>query len=136
MPSMDQQQVSTRSINTQKYKIRSAIDMLLSSDSVEVTEPSVQLTECSPEVDIIMNKQGGICTRCNTMFKSRSALMSHPSRCVGYDYRKISGNEMHCANISIPIQKYNQIQKIVQIQKKIPIHFSDFSAPQIIIVPK
>jgi hypothetical protein len=79
---MAQYQVRTIPTNTQDHKIRSAIDILLSSDSVKVTEPVVKLTECSPEVDVVMNKQGGICTRCNTMFKSRTSLINHIEHCL------------------------------------------------------
>jgi len=67
--------------NSQNSKIRSAIDLLLAFDSVEVTEPTVKLTECSPEVDVVINKQGGICTRCNRMFKSRTSLIGHLEKC-------------------------------------------------------
>ncbi len=66
--------------NTQSGQIRSAIDSLLSFDSVKVSEPTVQLTECSPDVDVVMNKQGGICTNCNTLFKSKVSLVNH--RCI------------------------------------------------------
>lgn len=79
---MSQNQVNYTLINnSHSKKIRSAIDLLLSSDSVEVTEPTVKLTECSPDVDVVMNKQGGICTRCNRMFKSRTSLMNHLEKC-------------------------------------------------------
>ena len=118
MASTSQQQVSNTPTNIQNFRIRSAIDILLSSDSVEVTEPSLQLTECSPEVDIIMNKQGGICTRCHTMFKSRSALMSHLNRCVEYDNNDISENQIHNTNIE-------KSQMVLQ----------QVSSPRLIIVP-
>lgn len=65
----------------QGKNIRSAIDCLLYSGSIEVPVPTVKLTECSPDVDVVMNKQGGICTKCNAMFKSRTSLMSHLEKC-------------------------------------------------------
>ena len=78
-------QRSNNSINQgaeHKKNIRSAIDSLLSSGSTEVPVPTVKLTECSPDVDVVnMNKQGGICTKCNVMFKSRTSLMSHLEKC-------------------------------------------------------
>ena len=82
---MSQNQGNTILLNSEKYEIRSAIDILLSSNSNKAIETTVKLIECSPEVDVIMNKQGGICTKCNTMFKSRTALLSHPQKCTGYD---------------------------------------------------
>lgn len=61
-------------------KIRSAIDLLLSSELVKC-EPTVELTQCSPHVDVVMNKQGGICTHCNILFKSRTSLLHHLETC-------------------------------------------------------
>ena len=66
-------------------KIRNAIDLLLTSESVKVTDCSIQLTRCSPDIDVVMNKQGGICTKCNLMFKSRISLLSHLERCNYFD---------------------------------------------------
>lgn len=77
----NQNQVSTTPTEKTNDQIRSAIDLLLSSDSVEVKEPLIKLTECSPEVDVVINKLGGICTRCNTMFKSRVSLLNHLEKC-------------------------------------------------------
>ena len=79
---MDQQQVKTTVSNNHNCKIKSAIDILLSSDSVKVEEQSFKLTECSPDIDVIINKQGGICTKCNSMFKSRSSLLNHLTKCL------------------------------------------------------
>jgi len=62
-------------------KIKSAIDYLLNSDSTEVSEPNLKLTECSPDIGVIMNGQGGICGKCNTMFKSKISLTSHLLKC-------------------------------------------------------
>ena len=62
-------------------KIRSAIDLLLSSDSVEVSDPNINITECDPLVDVVMNKQGGICTKCNTLFESKVFLLNHLKTC-------------------------------------------------------
>jgi len=76
----NQTNVSSRDHN---QKIRSAIDMLLSSDSVKVSEPEVKLTVCSSELDVVINKQGGICTKCNVMFKSRTSLITHIEKCLG-----------------------------------------------------
>lgn len=81
MPLGNQNQVSTTSTEKNNNQIRSAIDLLLSSDSVEVKEPLIKLTECSPDVDVVINKSGGICTRCNTMFKSRVSLLNHLKKC-------------------------------------------------------
>ena len=80
---MGYNQVNSNSTNvSHSAKIRTAIDLLLSSDSVGVTEPTVKLTECSPKVEVIMNKEGGgICTKCNTMFKSKPCLTSHLEKC-------------------------------------------------------
>ncbi len=63
-------------------KIRSAIDSLLTSQSTQVVNSDIiKLTICSPDIEVVMNKQGGICTKCNTMFKSRSSLLSHLEKC-------------------------------------------------------
>ena len=62
-------------------KIRSAIDLLLSSDSVEVSDHDINITKCDPLVDVVMNKQGGICTKCNTLFESRVFLLNHIKNC-------------------------------------------------------
>ena len=80
---MAQCQVRTMPINIPECKIRSAIDLLLSSNSVKVEEPTVNITICSPDVDVVINKQGGICTRCNSMFKSRISLINHIQSCIG-----------------------------------------------------
>ncbi len=84
---MGYNQVNSNSTNvSHSAKIRTAIDLLLSSDSVGVTEPTVKLTECSPKVEVIMNKEGGgICTKCNTMFKSKPCLTSHLEKCGSLD---------------------------------------------------
>lgn len=62
-------------------KIRSAIDFLLTSQSTQVISENIQLTTCSPDIEVVMNKQGGICTKCNTMFKSRTSLIGHLEKC-------------------------------------------------------
>lgn len=62
--------------------LRSAIDSLLTSGSCEVSEPCVKLTECNPDIGIIMSGQGGICTNCNVMFKTKTSLTNHLTRCV------------------------------------------------------
>lgn len=73
-------------------KLRSAINFLLSSGSVGVEKPSVKLIQCDPDVDIVINKQGGICTKCNVMFKSKVALDNHIEMC--YDgSSKINNND-------------------------------------------
>jgi hypothetical protein len=111
---MAQYQVRTMTTNPQDHKIRKAIDMLLSSDSVKVTEPVVKLTECSPDVDVVMNKQGGICTRCNTMFKSRASLINHIEQCFNgneiistiddeYSGDEDEDNDTNESNISAPV---------------------------------
>jgi hypothetical protein len=64
-----------------KYKVRSDIDILLSSGAVNLSEPTIQLTTCSPDVDVVINGQGGICTSCNLLFLSRSSLMGHLEKC-------------------------------------------------------
>ena len=76
---MDNYLIDSANINGKKVK--SAIDFLLSSGSTQVPAPTVQLTECSPDVDVVMNKQGGICTKCHAMFKSRTSLISHLEKC-------------------------------------------------------
>lgn len=74
-------------------KIRSAIDLLLSVDSINVVEPSVKLTECSPDIGVVMNEQGGICTNCNTLFKSKVSLMNHLISCnPSYNANIITSN--------------------------------------------
>ena len=78
--------------------MRSAIDLLLSSESMEVSEPPVKLTECSPKIDVIMNKQGGICTRCNRLFKSRVSLTSHLVKCYGNDSDENNNNNNNKTN--------------------------------------
>jgi len=77
---MEHSQVSPN-INSNNGKIRSAIDLLLSTNSINVVEPTVQLTECSPDIGVVMKKQGGICTNCNTLFKSKVSLMNHLMTC-------------------------------------------------------
>lgn len=62
-------------------KIRSAIDLLLSSDSVKVSDHDIEITKCDPLVDVVMNRQGGICTKCNTLFESRVFLLNHIKNC-------------------------------------------------------
>lgn len=63
-------------------KIRFAIDSLLTSQSTQVVNSDdIKLTICSPDIEVVMNKQGGICTKCNTMFKSRTSLLSHLEKC-------------------------------------------------------
>lgn len=140
---MSQQQVSNSYSNTQDRKIQSAIDMLLSSDSVKVAKPTVQLTQCSPEVDVVMNKQGGICTRCNSMFKSRSALLSHPEKCRGNPNKRIEIDKDNEGNPN----------KRIDIDKDMGNHWENHwentdrndgtvqltinrSSPQLIIVPQ
>ena len=63
-------------------KIRSAIDSLLTSQSTQVVNSdNIKLTICSPDIEVVMNKQGGICTKYNTMFKSRTSLLGHLEKC-------------------------------------------------------
>lgn len=81
-------------------KMKSAIDCLLTSDSSEVSEPNFKLTECSPDIGVIMSGQGGICTKCNTMFKSKISLTSHLLKC---SYNSGDSNEKdsnECCNSS------------------------------------
>ena len=73
-------------------KIRSAIDLLLSSDSVEVDNPNIDITRCDPMVDVVMNKQGGICTKCNILFESRAFLLNHLKQCHGCDVENSNNN--------------------------------------------
>ena len=128
---MAQYQVRSIPSNVHDPKIRSAIDMLLSSDSVEVTEPTVQLTECSPDVDVVMNKQGGICTRCNAMFKSRISLLNHIERCLNV----LEGTEDNESEDESPVQlipngRTKRMNGMIQL--KIPAQIS----PKLIIVPR
>ena len=63
-------------------RMRGAIDSLLTSQSTQVVAPdNIKLTTCSPDIEVVINKQGGICTKCNTMFKSRSSLINHLEKC-------------------------------------------------------
>ncbi len=61
--------------------IRCAIDSLLSSGSTEVLNPTIELTKCSPKLNVVINKQGGICTKCNVLFKSKTSLVLHLKKC-------------------------------------------------------
>ena len=70
-----------RTLSMSWNKMKFAIDSLLTSDSTEASEPNFKLTECSPDVGVIMSGQGGICAKCNTMFKSKISLSSHLLRC-------------------------------------------------------
>lgn len=73
--------IDKKTDKNENRKMRSAIDLLLSSDAVEVLNPTVKLTECSSNIDVIINKQGGICTKCNRMFKSKVSLIGHLEKC-------------------------------------------------------
>jgi len=77
--------------------LRNAIDCLLTSDSCQVSEPSVKLTECSPDIGVVMDGQGGICTKCGIVFKSKTSLTNHLLKCViGYSsdsFEKNNSNE-------------------------------------------
>ena len=129
---MAQYQVRSIPSNVHDPKIRSAIDMLLSSDSVEVTEPTVQLTECSPDVDVVMNKQGGICTRCNTMFKSRTSLLNHLERCKdvfeGTEDKESDGESQ--IQLNLDGKTDGKAERMIQL--KIPAQTS----PKLVIVPQ
>ena len=71
-------QVSSTSLDDPgDMKIKSAINLLLFSKSIKTSQPSIQLTKCSTDFDIIMHNNGGICTRCNIMFKSKISLLNH-----------------------------------------------------------
>ena len=61
--------------------IKSAIDILLASDCSQVKESSIGLTKCSPDLNVIISKQGGICVKCNRMFKSKVSLDNHINNC-------------------------------------------------------
>ena len=79
---MEHSQVSPNlTPDNHNVKIRSAIDLLLSTNSINIDKPTVQLTECSPDIGVVMNKQGGICTKCNTLFKSKVSLTNHLISC-------------------------------------------------------
>ena len=119
---MAQTQVTSRINNiSHSTEIRSAIDLLLSSDSVEVTEPTVKLTECSPNLEVVVNKRGGICTRCNIMFKSRPFLMGHLERCLG--------NNMIDMKYNDPIS-YNNIARLEIVDQ------SNNIQPKLVVVPQ
>lgn len=115
---MAQYQVGSLSSNPNDHKIRTAINLLLSSNSVKVSDPVnnpvVTLTTCSPDVDVIMNKLGGICTRCNTMFKSRISLLSHIERCLVGNYDNNCGNNNNN-------EKRNEPRQIKSIRPKLII---------------
>ena len=83
-----------KGINVGIGGIGSAIQTLLSSESFKVSKPTVQLTECSPDIDIVMNEHGGICTICNSIFKSKIALDGHVKKCnSGLRRQNGSGNK-------------------------------------------
>ena len=73
--------VEYKETETKNKNIRGAIDFLLGSESKTTNETPVVLTECSPEIDVVINKNGGICTKCNIMFKSRVSLINHMEKC-------------------------------------------------------
>jgi hypothetical protein len=116
---MTQGQVSLHPVNSHDMKIKSAIYMLLSSESVEVSEPTVQLTECSPDVEVVINKQGGICTRCNSMFKSRSSLLNHIKHCFKQEIEYLDQESEEEYNL-------NTQEKVIKLST---------NRPRLVIVP-
>lgn len=100
-------------------KIKSAIDYLLNSDSTEVSEPNLKLTECSPDIEVIMNGQGGICGKCNTMFKSKISLTSHLSKCsYGQNDEESEKDSSECCNSSSSGSETNESAPRLIIMKQ------------------
>lgn len=67
----------TSNNNTQINAPQKALNKLLFSDCVKISDTNIQITSCSPDVDVIINKKGGICTKCKKFFKSNISLHSH-----------------------------------------------------------
>lgn len=111
---MTESQVTYDNQNNHSVKIRSAIDMLLSSDAVIVSEPSVKLTECSPDIDVVMNGQGGICTNCNVMFLSGTSLKNHLKECnPRSEINKVKINYPNAFIRESPISKKPRLRLVV-----------------------
>lgn len=53
----------------------------LFSDNLKTVNSNLSLNICSPSVDVIIINQGGICTKCNSMFKSKISLVNHLEKC-------------------------------------------------------
>lgn len=70
------------------------INSLLTANATEADDELMTFTECSPNIEVVVNKQGGICIKCNKMFKSRVSLVSHVEKCIGkkFDYINRFGN--------------------------------------------
>jgi hypothetical protein len=67
--------------NLYDLNIKAAINTLLLRGATQVNNHNVKLIECSPNIDVVMNKKGGICTKCNAMFKSKISLQGHLEKC-------------------------------------------------------
>jgi len=75
--------INSKEKKNKKKNIKLAIDSLLFSNSSETEESPIKITECSSVLDaVINNKQGGICTNCNALFKSQAFLVNHISKCL------------------------------------------------------
>ena len=66
--------------NNCSMELSSVIDSLF-SNNLETVNSNPSLNQCSPTVDVIMVNQGGICAKCNSMFKSKISLVNHLEKC-------------------------------------------------------
>jgi len=117
-------QVSSTSYNNNDImasdgRIKTAINSLLFSQATQVEQPTIQLTQCSPDVDVVMIKQGGICTRCNSMFKSRTSLMTHIEKC--YNTQPIVVNSRNNISTKIPVLEPEKLMNGGNANRKSPI---------------
>lgn len=58
------------------------INVLLFSDCVKTSTSNIQLILCSSDIKVIINKTGGVCTKCRKFFKSDISLNGHLSKCL------------------------------------------------------
>lgn len=58
------------------------INVLLFSDCVKTSTSNIQLNSCSSDIKVIINKTGGVCTKCRKFFKSDISLNGHLSKCL------------------------------------------------------
>ena len=88
----DDSEISDSS-NTGPCEIKLAVDNLFKSSNKTYenkkdiggnTNP-IKLRVCSSDIDIVMDKHGGICTKCNISFKSKLSLRNHLEKCRSAD---------------------------------------------------
>ena len=83
----DNSEISDSS-NTGPCEIKLAVDNLFKSSNktYENKQASpIKLRVCSSDIDIVMDKHGGICTKCNISFKSKLSLRNHLEKCRSAD---------------------------------------------------